>query len=113
MAEWIPPGGALSKRPGLANRLSREPGLRFRSPGERTKDSKPRRATGSGKVSRRLGVPRSSRISGPEAEQDEKNSHTVAKRQGLSPVISLVRASSGSRERLTRSQRGQRSFLVP
>jgi hypothetical protein len=58
MAEWIPPGGTPSKgASGPANRLSREPGAAFPPlPGERTKDSKPCRATGSGKVSRRLGV---------------------------------------------------------
>jgi hypothetical protein len=90
MAEWIPPGGALNKRPGLPNRLSREPGRRFRLPGERTKDSKPRRATGSGRCLVAWGYRASLRNSGPEAEQDEKNSYTGAKRQGLDPCIPLI-----------------------
>src|SRR5690349_19667341 len=49
------PLGSVS---GPANRLSRKPGPGVAAlPGERTKDSKPRRATGSGKVSCRDGVP--------------------------------------------------------
>ena len=66
----------LKSASGPPNRLSREPGRTL--PFRRTyQDSKPRRATGSGKVPCRHGVPET----GPEAEQDEKNSYSGAKGQ--------------------------------
>ena len=106
MAEWIPPGGALNKRPGLPNRLSREPGRRLRPPGERTKDSKPRRATGSGKVSRRLGVPRSlAKTAAPKQNKTRRIAALSPNVKGWSLFSPDLHARHVLGKGLTRSQR--------
>jgi hypothetical protein len=80
MAEWIPPGGAFLAPPGQRTASAANPDA-FPQSGERPKTANLAALSRQG-VLRPQGTA-SSRKYGPEAEQDEKNSHSVAKRQAL------------------------------
>jgi hypothetical protein len=104
MAEWIPPGGAPQRAPpGRRTASAANPGAFSASPGERTKDSKPRRATGCGKVFRHQtgsALRKEPRV--PGAAQDGKNSYTGAKRQGFSPFFRILRVGETLEKKVSR-----------
>jgi hypothetical protein len=112
MAEWIPPGGAPSKRPGLANRLSRGSGV----------SASPRRVPRTTNLAARAAAARFIQPGPgrPKAAEDEKNSQITPTRQAPQPrtdhvAAQVTRAKPGRMpwRRYTRCTRGRGLVALP